>query len=199
MSALTLPRDVQSSPSLPVQNGKTNNKNLSRNNMKNREPHEERGRKRKKRRKITIESNSKPPCMENKNSDIKLPINNNNRKKKRKRKKIKKIEIKKEEPEVIIEEEIDMKNLNELEKLKLKFKKSYNEFNYHFEEIGKEIGPHNYQIVALLGVGAQGRVYLVRLIDTGELYAMKVVLKEQIIDNDKVTKSNIEKNKKERN
>lgn len=102
----------------------------------------------------------------------KSEINTTHKKKKRK-KKTNKIEAK----EIIVE--------TKLTKLKAKLK-NINEFNQNYEEIGKEIGTHNYKIVALLGTGAQGRVYLVRLMETGDLYAMKVFQKEIIIENDKV-------------
>lgn len=168
---LNLNRDVQSSPSLPVKEKESNINNQ-------REIQYEDRRKRKKRRKIETDSSS---------ATSSISPNQHRTKRKKKTKHRKKKAEKKEEP---VEDKLQVSNgmepLSGLEKLKKQLKQSYSEFNNHFEEIGKEIGPHNYEIVALLGVGAQGRVYLVRLVDTKELFAMKVILKEQIIDNDKV-------------
>ena len=48
------------------------------------------------------------------------------------------------------------------------------------------IGADNFEIIKLLGVGSQGKVYLVRLKDTDRFYAMKVFKKQQIIQNEKV-------------
>ena len=105
------------------------------------------------------------------------------RKKKRTKRSKKGIKEKKEEEK---SQEKENKETTRLEQLKQSLKQDIRDFNAHYEEIGKEIGVHNYEILSLLGVGAQGRVYLVRLTDTGQLYAMKVFLKEAIIDNAKV-------------
>jgi serine/threonine protein kinase len=48
------------------------------------------------------------------------------------------------------------------------------------------VGADNFEIIKLLGVGSQGKVYLVRLKDTDKYYAMKVFKKQQIIQNEKV-------------
>ena len=53
-------------------------------------------------------------------------------------------------------------------------------------EDDKKFGPENFKIVALLGVGSQGRVYLVNLIGTELYYAMKVFKKVDILTNQKV-------------
>ena len=81
-------------------------------------------------------------------------------------------------------------NNNRISELTNEMKQGIDRFDILYEELGKEIGTHNYKVVALLGVGSQGRVYLVRLENTGKLYAMKVFLKEEIIDNPKVLVDN---------
>ena len=49
-----------------------------------------------------------------------------------------------------------------------------------------DLGPDDFQVVKLLGVGSQGKVYLVRLRNTDSYFAMKVFKKSQIIQNEKV-------------
>lgn len=59
----------------------------------------------------------------------------------------------------------------------------------HASDIEKEeikLGPENFKIIALLGVGSQGRVYLVELVGTNSYYAMKVFKKTEILSNHKV-------------
>jgi hypothetical protein len=50
----------------------------------------------------------------------------------------------------------------------------------------ENLGSESFQIIKLLGVGSQGKVYLVQLKDTNELYAMKVFKKEDVVANEKV-------------
>ena len=50
----------------------------------------------------------------------------------------------------------------------------------------EKFGPEDFKIVSLLGVGSQGRVYLVELVGTNIYYAMKVFKKDQILQNEKV-------------
>ena len=59
-------------------------------------------------------------------------------------------------------------------------------------KLNEEIGTESFKIVSLLGVGSQGRVYLVQLNDTKNFYAMKVFKKEKIINNEKVISSFLE-------
>ena len=54
------------------------------------------------------------------------------------------------------------------------------------DELGREIGAENYQVISLLGVGSQGRVYLVRLTSTDQYFALKVFRKDKILPNEKV-------------
>src|SRR3990167_6392232 len=53
-------------------------------------------------------------------------------------------------------------------------------------KIFDEISLKNYQNVCLLGVGSQGRVYLVRVLHSDHYYAMKVFEKFKILPNEKV-------------
>ena len=54
------------------------------------------------------------------------------------------------------------------------------------EELGREISAENYQVISLLGVGSQGRVYLVRLTSTDQYFALKVFRKDKVLPNEKV-------------
>jgi hypothetical protein len=54
------------------------------------------------------------------------------------------------------------------------------------DQLAKDVGAHDYQIVSLLGVGSQGRVYLVKLINSELYFAMKVFKKIRILPNEKV-------------
>lgn len=56
-------------------------------------------------------------------------------------------------------------------------------------QLAKEVNEKDYQIISLLGVGSQGRVYLVRLTDTDQYFAMKVFRKDRILPNAKTTRS----------
>jgi len=88
------------------------------------------------------------------------------------------------------EEKMERKEA-ELELLKKK-KRSHRRRNHDerdLQEIVGELGPNTYRVLALLGVGSQGRVYLVQLKDTEELFAMKVFRKDKIICNTKTTRS----------
>jgi len=49
------------------------------------------------------------------------------------------------------------------------------------------LGPHLFRKLKLLGRGAVGRVFLVEFSENGELYAMKVVSKEETMHRDKVS------------
>ena len=53
----------------------------------------------------------------------------------------------------------------------------------------KGLGPEDFIKLRLLGKGDVGRVYLVRKKDTDELYAMKVLKKEDMIKRNKVCSS----------
>ena len=55
-------------------------------------------------------------------------------------------------------------------------------------KIFDEISLRNYQNVCLLGVGSQGRVYLVRVLHSDQYYAMKVFEKFKLLPNEKVKK-----------
>lgn len=54
------------------------------------------------------------------------------------------------------------------------------EDNTHSASTDSKIGPDDFMPLLKLGQGTFGKVYLVRQISTGELYAMKVLSKEQI-------------------
>ena len=54
------------------------------------------------------------------------------------------------------------------------------------DDLGREIGAENYQVISLLGVGSQGRVYLVRLTSTDQYFALKVFRKDKVLPNEKV-------------
>jgi serine/threonine protein kinase len=56
------------------------------------------------------------------------------------------------------------------------------------KKISASVNATNFEVLSLLGVGSQGRVYLVRLKDTQELYAMKVFKIERIVPYAKVQK-----------
>lgn len=49
-----------------------------------------------------------------------------------------------------------------------------------------KLGVHLFRKLKLLGRGAVGRVYLVEFVEANELYAMKVLSKEETINRDKV-------------
>lgn len=100
------------------------------------------------------------------------------------------IERKQESSEEIVE--IVKKNNKEKKKKKNKNKsKKQKDRNLEalLETVKKEIGPQDYQIISLLGVGSQGRVYLVRLNNTNQLFAMKVFSKDRVCSNTKTTRS----------
>ena|SRR3990167_767337 len=76
-----------------------------------------------------------------------------------------------------------------IEKVKKRRKRKREEQEQEkLDEIIKEIGTQNYKIISLLGVGSQGRVYLVRFNGTENLYAMKVFKKDRVCSNPKVKK-----------
>ena len=54
------------------------------------------------------------------------------------------------------------------------------------DQLGREISAENYQVISLLGVGSQGRVYLVRLTSTDQYFALKVFRKDKVLPNEKV-------------
>lgn len=63
-------------------------------------------------------------------------------------------------------------------------------FEDDIDQLGREISTENYQVISLLGVGSQGRVYLVRLTSTDQYFALKVFRKDKVLPNDKVRNKN---------
>lgn len=59
-------------------------------------------------------------------------------------------------------------------------------YSEQFPVKDKQIGPHHFTRLKLLGRGGIGQVFLVRLKDTDKLYAMKVLTKEEMILKNKV-------------
>lgn len=53
-------------------------------------------------------------------------------------------------------------------------------------QFNTEVGPEDFRVIRLLGKGDVGRVYLVNRKGTKKLYAMKVLLKEEMIKRKKV-------------
>lgn len=97
------------------------------------------------------------------------------------------IERKQESSEEIIEIIKNNNSNNKKKKKKNKSKKHKDKsLESLLETVKKEIGPQDYQIISLLGVGSQGRVYLVRLNSTNQLFAMKVFSKDRVCSNTKV-------------
>lgn len=66
-------------------------------------------------------------------------------------------------------------------------------FEDDVDQLGREIKAENYQVISLLGVGSQGRVYLVRLTSTDQYFALKVFKKDKVLPNEKVSASIEEK------
>lgn len=69
-------------------------------------------------------------------------------------------------------------------------------FEDDIETLGREIGAENYQVISLLGVGSQGRVYLVRLTSTDQYFALKVFRKDRVLPNEKVCSYKVTKRQK---
>ena len=56
-------------------------------------------------------------------------------------------------------------------------------------QFSRDGGTREYHVETILGVGSQGRVYLVRSTKTNQYYAMKVFRKDKVLPNPKVKKS----------
>ena len=78
------------------------------------------------------------------------------------------------------------KQLEQLKEGKKSSKLSKSEIDEEASNLDIEIGPESFKVISLLGVGSQGRVYLVQLNGTKNYYAMKVFKKDKIINNEKV-------------
>ena len=58
----------------------------------------------------------------------------------------------------------------------------------------KETNLNDFEILSLIGKGAYGKIFLVRMKETQELFAMKVIPKKQVIEEDSVEQTLAEKN-----
>eukprot|EP00002_Diphylleia_rotans_P011705 TRINITY_DN2306_c0_g1_i13.p1 TRINITY_DN2306_c0_g1~~TRINITY_DN2306_c0_g1_i13.p1 ORF type:complete len:326 (+),score=54.02 TRINITY_DN2306_c0_g1_i13:55-1032(+) len=73
--------------------------------------------------------------------------------------------------------------------------------SYHFQpecfdhpSLGRPVGPRDFEKIRLLGKGDVGRVYLVREKMSGNLYAMKILIKKELIKRHKVDRILTERN-----
>ena len=57
-----------------------------------------------------------------------------------------------------------------------------------------KVGPSSFQVIKVLGVGSFGEVFLVEKIDTGRLYAMKILKKDKIFSKNLTKYAIVERN-----
>lgn len=58
----------------------------------------------------------------------------------------------------------------------------------------RKVGPDSFKVIKLLGVGSFGEVFLVEMIDTGKLYAMKILKKDKIFKRNLTKYAVVERN-----
>lgn len=74
------------------------------------------------------------------------------------------------------------------------FLQSNSEIQERLRPRNKEMTPSHFEPMQVLGRGSFGEVYLVRKKSNGQLYAMKVMAKEQIVKNNLVKYARTERN-----
>lgn len=57
-----------------------------------------------------------------------------------------------------------------------------------------KVGPSSFKVIKVLGVGSFGEVFLVEKIDTGRLYAMKILKKDKIFSKNLTKYAIVERN-----